>query len=101
MSIRVMVADDERVARNRLTRLLNQVGDAEVVAEFADGASTIAAVKAEKGHKYAPKGHRHAMACRYAVKQFLVDLYTNWRKLEGLPVAVPYSEGKLGMKHSA
>jgi two-component system LytT family response regulator len=43
-----MVADDERVARNRLTRLLSEVGDAEVVAECADGASTIAAVKTEK-----------------------------------------------------
>jgi two-component system LytT family response regulator len=48
MSVRVMVADDERVARNRLTRLLSEVGDAEVVAECADGASTIAAVKTEK-----------------------------------------------------
>jgi len=43
-----MVADDERVARNRLTRLLSEVGDAEVVAECADGASTIAAVKTQK-----------------------------------------------------
>lgn len=48
MSVRVMVADDERVARNRLTRLLSEVGDAEVVAECADGASTIAAVKTQK-----------------------------------------------------
>ena len=48
MSVRVMVADDERVARNRLTRLLAEVSDAEVVAECADGASTIAAVKTEK-----------------------------------------------------
>ena len=38
MSVRVMVADDERVARNRLTRLLAEVSDAEVVAECADGA---------------------------------------------------------------
>ena len=43
-----MVADDERVARNRLTRLLTQVGDAEIVAECADGASTIAAVRTLK-----------------------------------------------------
>src|ERR1043165_2313618 len=48
MSVRVMVADDERVARNRWTRLLSEVGDAEVVAECADGASTIAAVKTQK-----------------------------------------------------
>ncbi len=45
------------------------------------------------------KGHRHAMALRYMIKMFLLDLYTNWRRIEGLPVTVPYHEGKLGMKH--
>ena len=48
MNVRVMVADDERVARNRLTRLLSEVGDAEIVAECSDGASTIAAVRTQK-----------------------------------------------------
>ena len=43
-----MVADDERVARNRLTRLLTEVGDAEVVAECSNGASTIASVRTLK-----------------------------------------------------
>ena len=41
------------------------------------------------------------MAVRYMVKRFLVDLYVAWRKLEGLPVASEYSEGKLGIKHKA
>lgn len=46
------------------------------------------------------KGRRHNMAIRYMVKMFLIDLYTAWRKLEGLPVAPSYAEGKLGIKHS-
>ncbi len=44
MSIRVLVADDEKAARTRLTRLLRATDDAEVVGECADGASTIAQV---------------------------------------------------------
>ena len=45
------------------------------------------------------KGHRHNMAVRYMVKMFLVDLYTVWRELEGLPVSLPYQEAKLGYRH--
>jgi two-component system LytT family response regulator len=47
MTIRVVIADDERAARTRLTRLLGELGDARVVAECADGASTLAAVETE------------------------------------------------------
>lgn len=43
--------------------------------------------------------HRHNMALRYMIKRFLVDLYREWRTLEGLPVATEYSEGKLGIVH--
>lgn len=43
--------------------------------------------------------HKHNMAIRYAVKRFLVDLYNNWRALEGLVVAPEYSEGVLGKEH--
>lgn len=50
-------------------------------------------------HAEKSKSHRHAMAIRYAVKQFLADLYVEWRTLEGLPVAVPYAEAKLGLTH--
>lgn len=53
--------------------------------------------KDENGHKVTSKGRRHAMAIRYCVKMFLLDLYKSWRALEGLPVAPPYSEAKLGM----
>lgn len=50
--------------------------------------------------KYSPKAHRHNMAMRYMVKQFLVDLHTHWRKIEGLPVSLPYAEAKLGLMHA-
>lgn len=45
------------------------------------------------------KGHIHAASMRWMIKQFLKDLYNVWRKLEGLPVNVSYTEGKLGIKH--
>lgn len=47
------------------------------------------------------KGHRHNAAIRYMLKIFLVDLYTNWRELEGLTVAPSYQEAKLGHRHAA
>lgn len=47
------------------------------------------------------KGHRHAMAMRYMIKRFLVDLHREWRTIEGLPVAEEYSVAKLGMTHKA
>lgn len=50
-------------------------------------------------HKEKTKMHRHNMAIRYMVKQFLVDLYQYWRGLEGLPVHDPYAAAKLGLWH--
>ena len=50
-------------------------------------------------HQAKTKLHRQRMANRYMIKRFLVDLYVYWRKLEGLPVATEYSEGKLGIVH--
>ncbi len=41
------------------------------------------------------KGHIHNMAIRYTVKIFLQNLYIAWRTLEGLPVTVPYTQGKV------
>lgn len=52
-------------------------------------------------HAQKTKGHRHNMAMRYMIKMFLLDLYTVWRPLDGLPVAPPYHEAKLGMVHRA
>jgi transposase IS116/IS110/IS902 family protein len=43
--------------------------------------------------------HRHLAAMRVMVKAFLVDLYVEWRKLEGLPVFPSYAEAKLGIVH--
>ena len=50
-------------------------------------------------HKEKSKGHRHNMAIRYMIKMFLIDLYNEWRPLEGLPVAPTYMEAKLGKVH--
>ena len=58
-------------------------------------------VKDDQGNKVASKGRRHNMATRYMVKMFLIDLYTYWRALEGLPVSKPYGEDKLGKTHAA
>lgn len=52
-------------------------------------------------HQSKSDGHRHNMALRYMIKRFLVDLYTEWRTIEGLPVAPEYSVAKLGMTHKA
>lgn len=51
-------------------------------------------------HQGKTKGHRHNMAVRYMVKEFLADLWTTWRTLEGLPVRSRYAEEKLGIVHS-
>lgn len=50
-------------------------------------------------HAEKTDAHRHNMAIRYAIKMFLIDCYTVWRRLEGLPVSLPYGEAKLGMMH--
>lgn len=48
---------------------------------------------------YVGNAKRHAMAMRYMIKRFLVDLYVAWRTIEGLPVNPEYSEAKLQMVH--
>lgn len=57
----------------------------------------------DAGKKSPPWGrsdaHRELDARRRMVKQFLVDLHTRWRTLEGLPVRPPYHEQYLGLKH--
>ena len=44
--------------------------------------------------------HRDRDAKRYMIKMFLLELWTHWRKLEGLPTRTPYHEEKLGRVHS-
>lgn len=56
-------------------------------------------IECDPRHAEKTKMHRHNMAKRYCIKMFLIDLYKVWRAMEGLPVAPPYSEAKLGMKH--
>lgn len=51
-------------------------------------------------HKEKTKAHRHNMAIRYMIKQFLADLYEHWRVIEGEPLYKPYAESKLGHVHN-
>ena len=43
-------------------------------------------------------GHIDAMAKRYMVKIFLLELWKEWRTLLGLPTPDPYAVAKLGMR---
>jgi len=45
------------------------------------------------------KDHINNMAIRYMVKRFLITLYYEWRRLEGLPIVEEYGVRKLGLKH--
>ena len=45
MPLRVLIVDDEPVARHRLKRLLRKVGEVTIVAECADGDSAAAAIQ--------------------------------------------------------
>lgn len=49
-------------------------------------------------HKDKKIMQREMMAERYMIKQFLRNLWTTWRALEGLPVDNPYEVEKLGHK---
>ncbi len=46
MSLRVLIADDEQMARKRLTRLLGALPDVEVLGECVDGVEVLARVEA-------------------------------------------------------
>lgn len=46
--------------------------------------------------RYWTPGRIHMASTRYMVKMFLQDFWVKWRTLEGLPVTVPYAQGKLG-----
>ena len=46
MSVRILIADDERAARTRLTRLLGKMPDASVIGECADGSNAIEQIRA-------------------------------------------------------
>lgn len=44
-------------------------------------------------------GRIHLASMRYMMKQFLVDFWIEWRKIEGLPWVNTYAEDKLGLVH--
>lgn len=48
-----------------------------------------------------PPGRIHKAALRYMVKIFLIDLWTKWRQIEGLPVTPSYNEARRGYAHGA
>lgn len=45
-------------------------------------------------------GHRHNAAMRYMVKMMLLEIWTAWRKFEGLDVRPSYHEEKQGHVHA-
>lgn len=51
-----------------------------------------------QNHKDYNGGRKNMMAQRYMIKQFLRNLWTTWRQLEGLTVDEPYEVAKLGNK---
>ena len=77
---------------------LNRLNNHQVYGEAQD-AVRIKEVQTATGKKYSPKAHRRAMALRYVIKAFIMDLYEAWRKLEGLPVNDLYHTAKLGLRH--
>ncbi len=55
----------------------------------------------EDVHDLWPPGRLHKAALRYMVKMFLVDFWSNWRRIEGLPVTPTYNEARRGYEHGA
>src|SRR4029077_15867688 len=53
----------------------------------------------EELRHYWPPGRIHKAALRYMVKIFLIDLWTNWRHIEDLPVTQTYHEMRRGFAH--
>jgi len=51
------------------------------------------------GKRFKKPMHLHLASRRYMMKMFLIDLYKNWRAIEGLEVRPPYQEEYLGHKH--
>jgi hypothetical protein len=46
-------------------------------------------------------GRIHKAALRYMIKIFLVDFWSNWRQIEGLPVTPTYNEARRGYAHGS
>lgn len=80
---------------NYLYRLEN-----DPVYGVANEKARIDEIKRDTGKGYSPKAHRRAMALRYMIKGFIMDLYEAWRPLEGLPVYDLYHTAKYGLHHN-
>jgi len=82
----------------------NCVGDTIKTKTVVDGKTKITK---KLSHLFTPErapwgnsdAHRHQAAVRYMVKQFLADLWREWRTREGLPVVPTYHEAKQGHIH--
>lgn len=65
---------------------------------YAECIKTLAEAAARKGRKMKDppcREHIDLMARRYMIKIFVQDLWTEWRKAEGLPIFPPYWEEKV------
>lgn len=82
----------------------NCVGDTITTKTVVDGKTK---TSKKLSHQFTPDrapwgnsdAHRHQAAVRYMVKQFLADLWREWRTLEDLPVVPTYHEAKQGHIH--
>jgi hypothetical protein len=89
---------DDEEAMNKRPELAGQVGRYDCSEQMT--------VEMKKGGKIVPMpwkdttdSHRHKAARRVMIKEFLKDLYANWRRIEGLPVREPYAKEYLGKVH--
>lgn len=58
-----------------------------------------AKARGDEDFKRKTPAHLNRMAIRYMMKRFLVDLYKEWRGIEGLEIVPEYGERKLGLEH--
>lgn len=104
--------DEIEIEVNRAGGVLRKPKEVTVEEETEDGSSEFKVVEQydnspdKKGKVLyrlinlgTTKNHKHQMACRYAIKRFLVALHANWRRIENLPVTEEYAVAKLGLVH--
>ena len=85
-----------------IRKVKDNEGFDEVYIETAEGVFLAHYKFNSHGHPFkSATKHRHAMAVRYMIKIFLIDLYDVWREVEGLEVHPPYHEAKLGLRHGS
>ena len=95
--------------RNYKTRKGNSLVDTCPVCagagKYTSGKEKKSCYVCEGGEKKGPfpwaksDAHLHQASLRYMVKMFLMELWLQWRKLEGLDTRAPYAEEYLGRVH--